>query len=173
MLQNERMVNKVIVLNHQQVEQKINRIAYELYETNFDEPVIYLVGITGQGLVLANRLKDILENISKKKIELLEITLNKDNPLGEEIVLSKPLTYLEGKPVILIDDVLNSGRTLIYSAQYLLKANLKKMQTVCLVDRWHRRFPIRADFVGLTLSTTLQEHIEVNFEKNNDTVYLY
>jgi pyrimidine operon attenuation protein / uracil phosphoribosyltransferase len=167
------MANKVIVLNHQQIEQKINRIAYELYETNFDEPAMYLVGISGQGLTLANRLKDIIENISKKKVELLEIKLNKDNPLGEDIVLSKPLTYLEGKPVVLIDDVLNSGRTLIYSAQFLLKANLKKMQTVCLVDRWHRRFPIRADYVGLTLSTTLQEHIEVNFEKNNDTVYLY
>ena len=167
------MATKLIVLNHQQVEQKINRIAYELFETNFDESTLYLVGITGQGLTLANRLKDILTTISNKKIELLEISLNKDNPLGENIKLSKQLSYLEGKPVILIDDVLNSGRTLIYSAQYLLQTNLKKMQTVCLVDRWHRRFPIRADFVGLTLSTTLQEHIEVNFEKNNDTVYLY
>jgi pyrimidine operon attenuation protein / uracil phosphoribosyltransferase len=167
------MANKIVVLDHKQVEQKINRIAYELYETNFDEPTLYLVGISGQGLTLAARLKDILADISKKQIELIEISLNKDNPLGEEINLSKPLSYLEGKPVILIDDVLNSGRTLIYSAQFLLKTNLKKMQTVCLVDRWHRRFPIRADFVGLTLSTTMQEHIEVNFEKNNDTVYLY
>ena len=129
------MANKIVVLDHTQVEQKINRIAYELYETNFDEPALYLVGISGQGLTLAMRLKDILANISKKQIELIEITLNKDNPLGEEIKLSKPLNYLEGKPVILIDDVLNSGRTLIYSTQFLLKTNLKKMQTVCLVDR--------------------------------------
>ena len=166
-------MKKTLILDSKQIQQKINRIAYELFETNFDEPTLYLVGISGQGLILANRLKGILSTISKKQVELIEIKLEKDNPLGNEIILSKPLSYLENKPVILIDDVLNSGRTLIYSAQYLLKANLKKMQTVCLIDRWHRRFPIRADFVGLTLSTTLQEHIEVNFEKNNDTVYLY
>lgn len=167
------MVNKVTVLTHLQVQQKINRIAYELYETNFDEKEIYLVGITGQGLTLAKRLQVLLGNISGKKITLLEITLDKDNPLGKSIHLSAELNSLTDKPVILVDDVLNSGRTLIYSAQYLLQAPLKKLQTVCLVDRWHRRFPIRADFVGLTLSTTLQEHIEVVFNNENDNVYLY
>lgn len=165
--------NKVTVLNHTQIRQKINRIAHELYETNFDEKELYLVGITGQGLTLARRLRELLENISGKKIMLLEITLDKDNPLSKEVKLSTDLSNLEGKPVILVDDVLNSGRTLIYSAQYLLQAPLKKLQTVCLVDRWHRRFPIRADFVGLTLSTTLQEHIEVVFNNENDNVYLY
>src|SRR5688572_2864009 len=152
------MVNKVTVLTHLQVQQKINRIAHELYETNFDETEIYLVGITGQGLTLAKRLETLLKNISGKTIILLEITLEKDNPLGTEIKLSAELASLKNKSVVLVDDVLNSGRTLIYSAQHLLKAPLKKLQTVCLVDRWHRKFPIRADFVGLTLSTTLQEH---------------
>lgn len=167
------MVNKVTVLTHLQVRQKINRIAHELYETNFEENELYLVGISGQGLTLAKRLKDLLENISGKKIILLELTLDKDKPLNSEIKLSADLKDLNGKSVILIDDVLNSGRTLIYSAQYLLQTPLKKMQTVCLVDRWHRKFPIRADFVGLTLSTTLQEHIEVVFDNQNDNVYLH
>lgn len=167
------MVNKVAVLNHVQVGQKINRIAYELFETNFDEPQFYIVGISGQGLTLAKRIQVILEEISGKKAELFEIKLNKDNPLEEEILLTTSLDYLKNKPVILVDDVLNSGRTLIYSAQYLLKSPLKKLQTVCLVDRWHRRFPIRADFVGLTLSTTLQEHIEVVLDEKNDNVYLH
>ncbi len=167
------MVSKVSVLDNLQVEQKINRIAFELLETNFDEPVLFLVGITGQGLTLANKLKIILEKISDKKIELYSITLEKDSPLGKNIELNTTLNYFDGKPVVLIDDVLNSGRTLIYSAQHLLKSPLKKLQTVCLVDRWHRRFPIRADFVGLTLSTTMQEHIEVVFEENNNNVYLY
>ena len=167
------MVNKVKVLTHLQVQQKINRIAHELYETNFDEKEIYLVGITGQGLTLAKRLEALLKTISGKKIILLEITLDKDNPLGKGIQLSADLDSLKDKTVVLVDDVLNSGRTLIYSAQYLLQAPLKKLQTVCLVDRWHRKFPIRADFVGLTLSTTLQEHIEVVFDNQNDNVYLY
>lgn len=167
------MVNKVTVLSHLQVQQKINRIAHELYETNFDEAEIFLVGITGQGLTLAKRLQVLLQNISGKKITLLEITLDKDKPLENGIQLSADLQTLTGKPVVLVDDVLNSGRTLIYSAQHLLKAPLKKLQTVCLVDRWHRKFPIRADFVGLTLSTTLQEHIEVVFSPDNDNVYLY
>ncbi|HYG51941.1 MAG TPA: phosphoribosyltransferase family protein [Flavobacteriales bacterium] len=168
------MGDKTRILDHVQVEQKINRIAYELFETNYTEPVLYLVGITGQGLTLSNRLGEILQKISGKKIENFEISLNKDNPLDAEIKLSADLSYFNNKPVILVDDVLNSGRTLIYSAHYLLQAPLKKMQTVCLVDRWHRRFPIRADFVGLTLSTTLQEHIEVVFENNNNNnVYLY
>lgn len=167
------MVNKIEILSHTQVEQKINRIAYELLETNFSEDKLILVGITGQGLTLAKKIEKVLKQISEKPVELYAITLEKDNPINHEIVLDVDLNYLSGKSVILVDDVLNSGRTLIYSAQHLLKAPLKKLQTVCLVDRWHRRFPIRADFVGLTLSTTLQEHIEVNFEDNNNKVYLY
>lgn len=167
------VTSKVCVLNHKQIEQKINRIAHELYETNYNEKTLHIVGIEGQGLILAEQLKKILESISSKKIELHKIALNKDNPLEYEPNLTISLSELENQNVILVDDVLNSGRTLIYSAQFLLKASLKKLQTVCLVDRWHRRFPIRADFVGLTLSTTLQEHIEVSFEPHNNNVYLY
>lgn len=163
---------KTEILTSMQVEQKINRIAYELYETNFEEKNLYVIGITGQGLTLAKRISDILKKISGKNIFLHQITLNKDKPLEEEIQLSIDLKDLEGHNVILIDDVLNSGRTLIYSAQHILKANPGKLQTVCLVDRRHRKFPIRADFVGLTLSTTLQEHILVEFSANGDKVYL-
>lgn len=160
------------VLNNEQIQQKINRIAHEIYENNFETQKIIIVGIAGQGYTLAERLTAILKTISPITIELVKISLNKDEPLSEKINLSVDIKTLENQTVVLVDDVLNSGKTLIYAAGHLLQVNMKKMNTTCLVDRRHRRYPIRADFVGLTLSTTVQEHIKVEFSKGNDSVFL-
>jgi pyrimidine operon attenuation protein / uracil phosphoribosyltransferase len=166
------MSERTVILRHEQIRQKINRIAHEIHENYFEEEEIFIVGIEGQGYILAERLANIIKGISATKVTLLRLKLNKENPLSVPITMESDIQTLNGKNVVLVDDVLNSGKTLIYAATHLLQASVKKMKTVCLVDRRHRRYPIRADFAGLTLSTTLQEHIEVEFIENNDTVYL-
>lgn len=163
---------KTIVLQHEQIQQKINRIAYEIYENNVSSKILFVVGIEKEGYILAERLSAILKSISPIEIKLVKLSLHKDEPLEHPIQLSVHVNDLADNSVILVDDVLNSGKTLIYAAHYLLQSPLKNLNTVCLVDRLHRRFPIRADFVGLTLSTTLQEHIQVEFNPGNDIVYL-
>ena len=166
------METKTQILSPLQVKQKIERIAHEIWENDFDEKEIVLVGIANRGYQVAEKISAVLKNISPFQVELLKIELHKDLPLENDIVLSAPLDSLNGKTIVLIDDVLNSGRTLIYAARYLLTVPIKKLNTVVLVDRRHRKFPIKADFVGLTLSTTLKEHISVEFEKDSASVYL-
>jgi pyrimidine operon attenuation protein/uracil phosphoribosyltransferase len=166
------MTNKTLIMNHSEIEQKINRIAYELYENYLNEKELYITGIYPKGYQLAEKLITVLKRISPLEIHLVKLELDKDKPLDHPVKTSVDLDSLNGKCVVLVDDVLNSGKTLIYATRYLLGAKLKKMNTVCLVDRTHRRYPVRADFAGLSLSTTLQEHIEVEFSEGNDSVYL-
>ena len=156
-----------LILTSLQVEQKLQRIARELLENNYNEEEIILIGIKNRGLKIASKLFSILKSISEKEIKLLHIEVHKENPLDYPIILSKSIEEISQKSVILIDDVLNSGKTLIYAAGYLINSDLKQLNTVVLVDRKHRRFPIRADFVGLTLSTTFKEHIWVKEIKEN------
>src|SRR5690554_4364780 len=165
------MSNKTLVLDHVSIMQKIRRIAYQIYEFNSSEKEITFVAIEKRGVVLAERIKAELEDISGIKVTLLKLEINKKSPL-HNIKLNSAGEVLNNKSVILIDDVLNSGRTLIYGAKHILNYAVKNLTTVVLVDRLHRKFPIKADFVGITLSTTLQDHISVIFRKDNDAVYL-
>lgn len=153
-----------IVLNETQIEQKVKRIAYEILENNFEAETLFLIGIKGNGMMLADELTKILKNISDQRIISGEIIVNKQNPLKQEIETSIDLTQIEDQTVILIDDVINSGKTMQYALIKLLEYPTKRIKTVALVDRKHRRYPIRCDYVGLTLSTTLQDRIEVNLE---------
>lgn len=166
------MTNQTLILEARQIQQKINRIAHQILEENHDQKEVVLIGIKGQGSILMNRLATIIEPVADFKLLLGELTLDKDNPLSKKMKLTLNPKDLEMKNVILIDDVLNSGKTLMYATVELLTVPLKRLQTAILIDRKHRRFPIRADFVGLTLSTTLQEHIAVNLKNGKDTVYL-
>ena len=152
------------VLNETQIEQKIKRIAYEILENNFEAETLFLFGIKGNGMILAEELSKILKDISDQKIISGEITINKQNPLDQEITSSIDLTQIKNQTVVLIDDVINSGKTMQYALIKLLEYPTKRIKTVALVDRKHRRYPIRCDYVGLTLSTTLQDRIEVNLE---------
>ena len=165
------MSNKTLVLDHVSIMQKIRRIAYQIYEFNYSEKEIIFVAIEKQGVILAERIKPVLEEISGIEVKLLQLKVNKKSPLNS-IELNGPGEILNNKSVILIDDVLNSGRTLIYAAKHILNYEVKKLTTVVLVDRLHREFPIKADFVGLTLSTTIQDHISVTFQEGDDAVYL-
>jgi pyrimidine operon attenuation protein/uracil phosphoribosyltransferase len=148
-----------LLLDDKQIKQKIDRIAYQIFEDNSEE-------------IFAQRLNEAFSKISSIKTHLIEIKLNKDNPT--EVALKPSLTNesLKGKVVVVVDDVLNSGKTLTYSLRPFLEADMKKIRTVLLVDRDHKRYPIVADFVGTTLSTTLQEHIRVEFTEGNASVYV-
>lgn len=165
-------MNRITVLTSIQIEQKISRIAYQLYEDNSEATEIIIAGIVPSGFELAKRIARHLESISTIKVHLIEVKLDKEKPLGKEIHLNIDSAFLTNKAVVLVDDVLNSGKTLIYALYPFLSIPIKKIKTVVLVDRNHKRFPIAADFVGISLATTLQEHITVVLGNENEEVYL-
>ena len=166
-------MNKTLILNSKQIQQKINRIAYEIYENNYDEKEIIVAGIAGNGFILAKLIVDVLKNISAIKTKLIEIVIDKKNPISTKIEIALSEKELQNKVIILVDDVLNSGKTLIFGAKPFLTTPVKRLTTAVLVDRGHNRYPIKADFVGLSLSTTLQEHITVEInKKGKEVVYL-
>jgi pyrimidine operon attenuation protein/uracil phosphoribosyltransferase len=161
------------ILNATQIRQKLNRLAYEVYENNFEEKELLIAGIDGNGYIVAKHIQELLKKISKKEVKLGRIKLNKKNPLAEEATIDFTEKDYKNKTVILVDDVLNSGKTLIYGVKIFLDKPVKKLNTLVLVDRSHTRFPVKADFVGLSLSTTLQEHIVADLSaKGKETVYL-
>ncbi len=160
-----------LVLDHDQVRRKLERIAHQLHEEHHRERELVLVGISGRGSKLAERLATLLADIAPFTVDVLELALDKDAPHAHPITLSAPTERLNGRVVVLVDDVLMSGRTLMHAAAHLVQVPVKRLTTVVLVDRRHRTFPIRADIVGLTLSTTLQEHISVELGRR-DRVHL-
>lgn len=164
---------KIQILNHQQIQQKIDRIAYQILEDCFEEKEIIVAGIASRGYTLAKRLKVVLEKISKIKIVLIEIKLDKDaDHLEAEI--DTPIEKCKNKTIIIVDDVLNSGKTLIYGMSVFLNIPTKKVRTAVLIDRSHKMYPIATDFAGYTISTISQEHISVVFssKKSEEAVYL-
>jgi len=165
------MPNRTLILKHEEVQRKVVRIAHQIHEANYEEAGIVLVGIAPRGITLAKRLCVILQQISEIPVDLIEMKLDKDKPLEKPISLTADVQTLKGKVVVLVDDVLMSGRTMMHAAGYLIQVPLKKLTTVVLVDRRHRTYPIRADIVGMTLSTTVQEHISVELGKK-DSVHL-
>ena len=166
------MSDKTLLLNKKQIEQRINRIAYQIYEDNFEEKEIFIVGILKSGYTLAEKIEKALNNICDIKTHLLQLKIDKHNHIAVTIELNADSSKMKGKVVVLVDDVLNSGKTLIYGLRKLLNEDLKKIRTVLLVDRDHKRYPIMADYVGITLSTTLQEHVSVEFGGKEEAVYL-
>ncbi len=160
-----------IILNNQQIEHKIKRIAYQIYESNVNETELILAGISKSGFLFAKRLKKVLEEISDLKIELCEVKIDKKNPLNAIETSLQPSAYIN-KSVVLTDDVLNSGTTLIYGVKHFLEVPLKQFKTAVLVDRSHKKFPVKADFKGISLSTSFNEMVQVQFSKGKDTVEL-
>ena len=155
---------KVLILNEEQIAKKVTRIAYQLLEDNFEEPSLVLVGIADRGYVFAQRLKTALEQISSFDILLIKVKLDKTSrTLRAETDV--PIEQAKDKVVVLVDDVLNSGRTLAYGIGVFFDVPLKKMRTVVLIDRSHHKFPIFSDFSGLKLSTILKEHVTVQLRE--------
>ena len=161
-----------LILNGDDVNKKLERIAFQIIEQYHDEKELFIVGISNNGFLLGKKLKLLLiKNNLLSKVKLTELQLNKKQPLETKVVLD-PETSFNDKKIILIDDVLNSGKTLMHAAAFLLSQDIKKMNTVVLVDRRHRHFPIKADWVGLTLSTTIQENIRVDISETETLVFL-
>ena len=159
-----------LVLNAQQMEQKLSRMAWEVLEKNHQESHIVIAGINPKGSILAQRLSKYLSDISSIMVEVIEVKLDKVNPLSSPIQVSAH-SELNDKVVVLVDDVLKSGKTLMYGAQYFLNQPIKKLMTAILIDRDYKNYPVNADVVGLSLATTLQEHVTVDLGKK-EAVYL-
>ena len=164
-------MSRSIILNDQQIQDKIRRIAYQIYESNTKEKEIILAGIQQNGYVLAQRIAKVLKDISPIEIKLCEVYIDKKKPRDDVSTSLEPSVY-KNKSLILVDDVLNSGTTLIYSARHFLDVPLKRFKTVVLVNRNHKKYPIKADFKGISLSTSMQEHIYVEFHKEDSVAYL-
>lgn len=160
---------ETLILNSKQIEQKTERIAYEIFENTFEEDILFIGGVKGNGFEFAERLIEKLNHISDgnytKGIRLFEVSVNKTNPLNHSIDLSLADSELENTSVILVDDVINSGSTLVHATARILQQNVKTIKTAILVNRTHRKFPILADYVGLDITTTLQDNIVVEFGK--------
>ena len=159
------------ILNHQEIEHKIKRIAYQIYETFVGEETIIIAGIASNGFVFANKIAQALESISDIKVTHCEVTIDKQNP-SQPISTSISKDEYTNKGLVLVDDVLNSGTTLVYGVKHFLDVPLKKFKTAVLVDRNHKKYPVKADFKGISLSTSLQEHVQVVFEENTSYAYL-
>lgn len=155
-----------LILNKKQAAQKIDRIAHQIWESNSEEKEIVIAGIAERGYQLAKILAKKVESISGMKVILTKILVNKKEPINEVVILDKEAKELENKVVIVVDDVLNSGRTLLHALSAFLEFPVKTLSVATLLNRSYRNFPVQAKYVGTSLSTTLHEHIEVEIGEN-------
>ena len=164
------MTNSIILTN-EQINHKIKRIAYQILEVNSSEKKIIIAGIATNGFTFAKRLKSILDSISTIDVQLCEVKIDKKNPLNP-ITTSLSVSEYTNKSLVLVDDVLSSGTTLIYGVKHFLEVPLKQFKTAVLVNRNHKKYPVKADFKGISLSTTLQNSITVEFNNKKAIAYL-
>jgi pyrimidine operon attenuation protein/uracil phosphoribosyltransferase len=146
------------ILDQPTASRKLQRMAYEIVENNLDEENIILVGIQENGSIIAENIQKLLREISSVHAELIHLKLDKRKPV--DIKLSQDLEF-DNKVIIIVDDVANSGKTMLYAIKPFLAFHPKKIQTLVMVERTHKAFPVNSDYVGISVSTTLQEHIYV------------
>ena len=152
------------ILNHQDIVNKIRRIAYQILESHINEQDLIIAGIEENGYALAILIKKELENISELRLQLCSVKIDK-NELLKPITTSVDQNSYRNKSVVLVDDVLNSGGTLMYGVKHFLNVNLKQFKTAVLINRNHKKYPIKADYKGISLSTSLNEHVTVQIKK--------
>ena len=157
--------NENKIMDAADIHKTVKRIAYQIYETHFEEKQLVLAGVAYNGVVLAKRIQEELEKISQIGVISLEIKVDKKNPINQ-VSISKELDICKNNSVVVVDDVLNTGSTLIYAVTHFLSIRLKKIQTAVLVNRNHKNFPVKGDFKGISLSTSIKEHINVKFGEN-------
>ncbi len=161
---------QVLILDKERISYKLRRMAYEIWERNSDEQEIVLIGVEKGGKILADNLSEIIKEISPLVVHTISVNINKKKPLNHALDFEMNLS---GRTVILCDDVINSGKTVMYSLHAILSFDLKKVMVAVLVDRKHKSFPVASDIVGHTIATTLQDHIEVETKGSEITaVYL-
>jgi len=162
-----------LILNAEQIRQKIRRIAFQIYENNFEEPALLLAGISGEGYVLAQALARELQTIAPFSVDLIQLDLDKAQKAQPPVRPDRTMGDYTDTVVIVVDDVLYTGRTLAFSLQPFLSVPVRKLQVAVLIDRNHPRYPVAADYKGYELSTTLTEHVDVVLsEENRMGVYL-
>jgi pyrimidine operon attenuation protein/uracil phosphoribosyltransferase len=164
-------VKNNIILNHDEINHKIRRIAFQIYESNVNEKEVVLAGIESNGYIFAEKLKSVLQKISDIDVILCKVSIDKKNP-GLDIKTSLSSEDYKNKSLVLVDDVLNSGTTLIYGVKHFLNVPLKKFKTAVLVNRNHKKYPVKADFKGISLSTSLHEHVKVNLDGKSFEAFL-
>jgi pyrimidine operon attenuation protein / uracil phosphoribosyltransferase len=163
---------KSLVLTTDQVNQKIRRIAFEVFENNFKEKTIVLAGIDGQGYALAQLIGKELESISTIKASIVKVTLDKLAPQQGNVQIDADPKNVKKKCIVLVDDVLNTGKTLAYGMKPFVELEVKKIEVAVLVNRSHTLFPIQPTYTGFELATTLTDHVEVVLGKKA-AVYLH
>jgi len=164
-------ISKNIILDHKQIVHKIRRIAYQIYESNIDETEIIIAGIDAGGYTLSKKIKSELVKISDIKATLCKVVIDKKEPRNP-ITTSLTIKEYRNKSLVLVDDVLNSGTTLVYGVKHFLDVPLKQFKTAVLVNRNHKKYPVKADFKGISLSTSLKSHVSVVLEGKNLEVSL-
>jgi len=164
---------KDLILDKNQILQIIKRIAFEIYENNIKEKEIILAGIPDGGYKLAQMIAKDLSLITPFKIKLVKISVHKKGALNSKVELDCDVEEAKGKSVILIDDVLHTGKTFILGMKPFLEVDVKKIQVAVLINRCYAMFPIQSNYTGYSLSTTLNEHIDVKLEPKGFGVYLY
>lgn len=165
------MENSTLILDSKAVKQKLNRMAYQILEDVYQDEEVVFLGIAKNGYLIAEQLAELVN--PKKPVQLVKVSIDKEKPSQNEVKLSVDIAELAGKVVVIFDDVANTGRILTYATKPLLEIPTKKIRVVVLVDRKHKRYPISADIVGLSLATTHQEHISVQFSASGQaSVYL-
>ncbi|GAB5564909.1 MAG: phosphoribosyltransferase domain-containing protein [Winogradskyella sp.] len=164
-------LTKNSILSHKEIEHKIKRIAYQIYECNVEESEIIIAGIENNGYLLARKLKAVLDKISDIDSTLCKVKVNKNEPTQPVETSIKSEEYAN-KSLVLVDDVLNSGSTLIYGIKHFLDVPLKQFKTAVLVNRNHKKYPVKADFKGISLSTSFYEHVHVQLSKQPYEAYL-
>jgi len=161
------------ILDNKQVDQKLERLGYQILENNIDEKEIIFLGINNNGLRFARYLQEAFSKISDKETRLGNIQLNPAQPTSEDIRVNIELSSLKKSPIIIVDDVANTGRTIFYAIKPLLDILPKKVEAAVLIDRKHKLFPIKVDYVGLSLATTLKENIKVELgRKTQKAVFM-
>ena len=164
---------KLLILNKQQIQQKIDRIAYQILEDNFDEEEVLIAGLLPRGNHIAKRIKTILDGIAPFKSKLLTIELERQST-SLRSNLDFNVEDCSNKVVILVDDVLNTGKVLAYGIGVFMNVPLKKLRTVVLIDRNHKNYPVTTDYAGVALSTVIKQHVDVILDEEGveDAVYL-
>ena len=162
---------KDCILTSEQAEHSIRRIAYQIYEDNTKEDKVIIAGVMTSGNHVAESIAKILRSISDLEVIDCQIHVDKKNPHAE-IKTSIHQSVYKNCSVIVVDDVLNTGSTLIYSVCHFLEVPLTQCKVAVLINRNHKKFPIKADYKGISLSTSLHEHIEIVFKKNTFEGYL-
>ena len=157
------MEDKKVIINDNQIRSKLKRISYQILETNLQNSVIVIAGIESNGYLIAKELKKTLNKLSNIEVILCKVKIDKKNP-RKPIETSISKDEYSNKSIVLVDDVLNSGSTLVYAVKHFLEVKLSQFKTAVLVDRNHKKFPVKADYKGISLSTSIQSQVIVEFK---------